>query len=177
MAFLTYDETRPWAKAIQEEVSERRMPPWDAVKGFGEFKHEASLTPEEVKLFNDWVEGGAPKGDDKYLPPSPKAPVAAPAWRGASLPAADGTVLTRGIVLGAVRVTSLAPKGTLQATAELPGGAIEPVLWIRQFTPAHNRTYELATPLALPRGTRIRLEGSPGARLMLGIAPSRTSRQ
>ena len=37
-SLLTYDEARPWAKAIQEEVLERRMPPWGAIKGFGDFQ-------------------------------------------------------------------------------------------------------------------------------------------
>ena len=34
-SLMTYEESRPWAKAIKEEVLERRMPPWGAVKGFG----------------------------------------------------------------------------------------------------------------------------------------------
>lgn len=160
MSFLTYDETRPWAKAIQEEISERRMPPWDAVKGFGEFRHEASLTPEEIKLFNDWVEGGAPKGDDKYLPPTPVVPAPAPAWRGRWLTARDGLVLTRDLTLAAVKAT-----GALEATAELPDGAVEPLLWIRQFKRV--RVYEFAVPLRLPRGTRIRSTGA--GLLSLGV--------
>jgi len=175
MAFLTFDETRPWAKAIQEEVSERRMPPWDAVKGFGEFRHEASLTPEEIKLFNDWVEGGAPKGDDKYAPPAPRIPAPSRGWRGPQLPITDGTVLTRAWRLAAVRVVRLDEGASIQVTAETPDGAVEPLLWIRQYKAGRNRTYELATPLVLPPGTRIRVEGA-AARLWLGVLlePART---
>jgi len=33
MSLLTYEEARPWAKAIRDEVLNRRMPPWDPVKG------------------------------------------------------------------------------------------------------------------------------------------------
>lgn len=167
MSFLTYDETRPWAKAIQEEISERRMPPWDAVKGFGEFRHEASLTPEEIKLFNDWVEGGAPQGDPKYLPSTPGAAPVRPAWRGRTLPAKDGFTLTRDITLLALRPVGVSDGGSLLATAESPEGAVEPLLWIRQFQTKRNRTYELAVPMRLPRGTRIRIEGS--GHLMLGV--------
>ena len=36
----TYAEARPWAVAIQEEVLTRRMPPWGAVKGFGDFRND-----------------------------------------------------------------------------------------------------------------------------------------
>ena len=35
---ITYQDARPWAKAIRDEVLNRRMPPWDAVKGVGEFR-------------------------------------------------------------------------------------------------------------------------------------------
>ena len=30
MSFLTYEATRPWAKAIKEAVLTRKMPPWFA---------------------------------------------------------------------------------------------------------------------------------------------------
>ncbi len=48
MSLVKYEEARPWAKAIKEEVLERRMPPWGAVKGFGEFQHDRGLTQEEI---------------------------------------------------------------------------------------------------------------------------------
>jgi hypothetical protein len=71
MSLATYDEARPWAKAIKEEVLEKRMPPWRAVKGYGDFRNAPSLTQRDVDLIVNWVEGGAPKGDDKDLPAGP----------------------------------------------------------------------------------------------------------
>src|SRR3989441_10506415 len=71
MSLATYDEARPWAKAIKEEVLEKRMPPWHAVKGYGEFRNSPSLTQRDVDLLVNWVEGGAPKGDEKDLPATP----------------------------------------------------------------------------------------------------------
>lgn len=71
MSLATYDEARPWAKAIKEEVLEKRMPPWHSVKGYGEFRNAPSLTQRDVDLLVNWVEGGAPKGDDKDLPTGP----------------------------------------------------------------------------------------------------------
>src|SRR5262249_7007978 len=65
----TFAQARPWAKAFKEEVLERRMPPSQAVKGFGQFQHDYTLTQREIDLIVSWVEGGAPKGDDKDLPP------------------------------------------------------------------------------------------------------------
>ena len=67
-SLATYAEARPWAKAIQEEVLRRRMPPWNAVKGFGEFRHDRGLSGAEIHLLADWVEGGAPEGDPNMLP-------------------------------------------------------------------------------------------------------------
>lgn len=64
----TYEEARPWAKAIKEEVLEKRMPPFQAVKGFGTFHRDYGLSQREIDLLISWVEGGAPKGDAKELP-------------------------------------------------------------------------------------------------------------
>src|ERR1035438_9990993 len=46
-SLLAYADARPWAKAIKDEVLERRMPPWGAVKGFGEFQDDQGLTEEQ----------------------------------------------------------------------------------------------------------------------------------
>ena len=68
MSLLTYEEARPWAKAIKEQVLNRQMPPWGAVKGFGDFSNDASLTQDEINRLAEWVEGGAPEGETIYLP-------------------------------------------------------------------------------------------------------------
>ena len=46
MAFMTYEETRPWAKSIQARVAARQMPPWhiDKAVGIQHFKNDRSLT-------------------------------------------------------------------------------------------------------------------------------------
>lgn len=68
-SLTTYEDARPWAKAIKEELLEKRMPPWHAVKGYGDFRNRPSLTQHEIDVIVSWVEGGAPKGEDKDLPP------------------------------------------------------------------------------------------------------------
>ena len=78
MSLASYEEARPWAKAIKEEILERRMPPWHAVKGYGEFLNAPALTQHEIDLIVNWVEGGAPKGDEKDLP---KTPVHSDHWQ------------------------------------------------------------------------------------------------
>jgi hypothetical protein len=71
MSLATYDEARPWAKAIKEELLEKRMPPWHPVKGYGEFRNAPTLSQRDIDLVINWVEGGAPKGDEKDLPEGP----------------------------------------------------------------------------------------------------------
>ena len=64
----TYEEARPWAKAIKEEVLEKRMMPYQAVRGYGSFEHDYTLPQRDVELLISWIEGGAPRGDAKDYP-------------------------------------------------------------------------------------------------------------
>ena len=43
MAFLNYDETRPWAKAIKTAVVTKKMPPWYADPHFGKFSNACKI--------------------------------------------------------------------------------------------------------------------------------------
>jgi hypothetical protein len=71
MSLLTYEDARPHAKAIRDEVSEGNMPPWHADAPHGTFLNERRLSPEEKDTLIKWATNGAPKGDDKDLPPAP----------------------------------------------------------------------------------------------------------
>src|SRR5499427_1025097 len=66
-ALTEYKATFPWRTAIKEEVLERRMPPWVAVKGFGDFRNDQALTPEQLELVTSWSQGGSPEGEAKDL--------------------------------------------------------------------------------------------------------------
>ena len=68
MSFLTYKDTRPWAKSIREAVLIRKMPPWFADPHVGKFKNDASLTTAEIDMIVKWVDSGAPEGDPKDKP-------------------------------------------------------------------------------------------------------------
>jgi len=57
----TYEETRPWARAIEEETMRRHMPPWRAVPGYGQFANDNGLTLREFAFIVSWVEGNGPK--------------------------------------------------------------------------------------------------------------------
>lgn len=78
MAFLTYQQTRPFAKAIREATSTQRMPPWFADPHVGKFTNDWSLTPAEVHTLSAWAEAGAPEGNPKEAKPNPTFPTG---WR------------------------------------------------------------------------------------------------
>jgi len=72
MSFLTYNEVRPWAKAIREAVLTKKMPPWFADPHYGKFSNDRSLAKGEIDTLVSWVDGGVREGDPKDAP----APVA-----------------------------------------------------------------------------------------------------
>jgi hypothetical protein len=68
MSFLTYETTRPWAKAIKEAVLVGRMPPWFADPDIGHFANDRKLSAADIKTLVEWVDGGAPEGNPKSKP-------------------------------------------------------------------------------------------------------------
>ncbi|MBC7924343.1 MAG: thiol-disulfide isomerase [Bryobacteraceae bacterium] len=68
MSFLTYNETRPWAKAMKEAVRLNRMPPWFADPHVGKFANDRSLTTADRETIVRWADAGAPEGDSADAP-------------------------------------------------------------------------------------------------------------
>ncbi|HME11085.1 MAG TPA: cytochrome c [Bryobacteraceae bacterium] len=76
MSLVTYQEARPWAKAIRERVLNRQMPPWhlDKTVGIQHFANDRSLSDAEIDTIVRWVDAGAPMGDPKDMPPAIRWP-------------------------------------------------------------------------------------------------------
>lgn len=176
-SLLTYAEARPWAKAMQEEVLRRRMPPWNAVKGFGEFRHDHGLSEEEIHLLADWVEGGAPEGDPNLLPPLPRAEAASNAsWPGIRIAMRGSLRLKRALELTAIALGRMEAGMSFKLVGELPDGSRVPLLWIEEYSAKANQLYELKQPLRLAAGTRIVAYPDAGVSLTListGSVPQR----
>ena len=70
MNLQTYKEVRPWARSIRERVATRNMPPWhlDKTIGIQQYANDRSLSEKQIKTIVQWVDGGAPFGDNKDLP-------------------------------------------------------------------------------------------------------------
>ena len=167
-----YASARPWAKAIKEEVLERRMPPAQAVKGFGQFEDDYGLTQHEVEQIVAWVDGGTPKGDDKDLPPD-------------RVQTAKDDSRSKGLKIIAMRATGEIQKAesyriestvrmpahaeaiairpllfpfaqSLEVTAYRPDGTTEVLAWTRDYRYDWQPAYYFQEPVRLPKGTRVR---------------------
>jgi hypothetical protein len=168
-SLLTYSEARPWAVAIKEEILTRRMPPWGAVKGFGDFRDDQALTPEQMEVITSWVEGGVPEGEPKDLPAVPKFDKA-PLAHLPQIGVASGTyTLKRPVMLGGLLPQSVPEKTSLRITATLPDGSIEPLLWLDNFKPQFAHPFLLRNPLSLPAGTVVK--GVPATAKVALLAP------
>src|SRR5256885_11054706 len=69
MSLVTYEETRPWAKAMRQRVITRQMPPWhiDKTVGVQSFKNDMSLSDEQIATIVRWADAGVPTGDPKDM--------------------------------------------------------------------------------------------------------------
>jgi hypothetical protein len=162
---MTYESARPWAAAIKEEVLARRMPPWGAVKGFGEFQDDRALTQEEIHLISDWVEGGAPEGDAAFVPlyANPLPPDYEQDQPGRVI--ARGVVLKKAITLHGLRPETPPPDNT-KITARLPSGEILPLIWFYGMRPKFLHQFWLRAPLKLPAGTQLHVTTDAAIRLI-----------
>jgi mono/diheme cytochrome c family protein len=68
MSFLTYADTRPWAKAMKEAVVKRQMPPWFVDPAYGHFANDRRLSDADIKTISAWADAGAPEGNAKDKP-------------------------------------------------------------------------------------------------------------
>src|SRR5437588_8391559 len=59
MSFLTYQNVRPWAKAMKAAVALRKMPPWFADAEYGPYLNDRSLKQSEIDAIAKWSDQGA----------------------------------------------------------------------------------------------------------------------
>ena len=77
---VSAEDFRTHRAAVKDAVITRRMPLWSAVRGFGAFARDGSLSPLQISLIASWIEAGAPAGRadaDAAIhrqPPAPSVP-------------------------------------------------------------------------------------------------------
>ncbi len=74
MALTTYEEVRPWARAMRQKVVAGEMPPYryDRNVGIQKLKHDLRLSDAEIQTIARWVDTGAARGNPTDLPAPPK---------------------------------------------------------------------------------------------------------
>jgi hypothetical protein len=184
MSLMTYEEARPWAKAIRDQAVARTMPPWGAVKGVGSFQNDPSLTEVEIQMFVAWVEGGAPKGDDDFIAPKPPgtqdaaakptAHTARVATKVAAKPVVSKTQPVTGdfqldhpMAVVGIKPEELDGGQSMLVDAWLPDGRIEHLIWLRDYRKEWTREYLFRVPLKLPAGTTVHVKAPGSAKALL----------
>jgi peroxiredoxin/mono/diheme cytochrome c family protein len=73
-SLTNYRQAIKWGVDIKEYTQNRKMPPWKPTGDAGQFRDERGLSPREIDLISQWVDGGMPEGDPKNAPPPPHFP-------------------------------------------------------------------------------------------------------
>jgi len=156
-ALTTYEQARPWAKAIKEETQSRRMPPFGAAKGFGEVRDEEALTIEQIQLISDWVEGGAPEGDPGLLPEKPDLNPEPPhvPKTGAEVPIDTTTPLPKAITAFGIRAKDMEDGTSVRLVAVRPDGVFVPLIWVYEYRKEFDHPWYFRSPVQLPANTKI----------------------
>jgi hypothetical protein len=151
-SLMTYADARPWAVAI---------------KGFGEFRNDQALTPEEMERIVSWTDGGVPEGEPKDMPSPPKSlePETFSHRKGELIVAGD-FALKSAFSLDGLWPEKIPEKGSFQITAQLPDGTIQPLLWLQDYKMQFGHPFLFQTPVNLPARTVIR-GIPPGAKIAL----------
>ena len=157
-SLMRYQEVQPRAVDIKGSVLSRRMPPWGAVKGFGDFRNDQGLTQVELELITDWVDSDTPKGNNpNALPKEPKfekpATYKTPKE---SIDISGEVTLDRDVAVDGLLPVKVASGASIKIVASLPGGETEPLLWLYEYKDTYQHPFLLRSRIDLPRGTVIR---------------------
>ncbi len=156
-SMMTYQDVQPRLVEMKTAVLTRRMPPWGAIKGFGEFKDDQALTQEQIELIVDWIQNDAPRGNNRRaLPAEPSFQAAPRATPPAPVKAISGAMtLERPLVLDGLLPEKIASNQSIRITAALPNGAVEPLIWLHQYDGRYQHPFMFRKAVRLPAGTII----------------------
>ena len=70
----TFAEVSSHGQTIKAVTASRYMPPWKPDPNYRHYLDENTLTPAEIALLRDWVDGGMPQGNPVLAPPVPAYP-------------------------------------------------------------------------------------------------------
>lgn len=73
-SLVGFDAAKKQHTMVASSTEAKRMPPWKAVEGYGEFKGENRLSPTEIAILKKWSLQNAARGDAKKEPPTSEFP-------------------------------------------------------------------------------------------------------
>jgi hypothetical protein len=118
MRLVTYEQTKPWARAIRDDVLSRKMPPWFADPRYGHFSNDPSLTEQQIETISAWAEANLPAGDPQDAP----APVR---WTsGWNIPEPD-------VVLQMPKPVAIPARGDVEYTYEIVPTGFSQDKWVQ----------------------------------------------
>ncbi len=68
MSLLTYEDARPWAESIRQELTTGHMPPWYGDPGVAPLRDVHKLSPRDLDVVLTWATGGTPPGPPLNVP-------------------------------------------------------------------------------------------------------------
>jgi hypothetical protein len=151
MSFLTYKDTRPWAKAMREAVLLKKMPPWYADPQIGSFLNDRSLMKQEIDTLVAWAESGALEGDPKDAP----TPASFPEGWSAGVP---------DLVLEMPQEFSVPASGTIPYQHFVIPTGFQEDRWVRiaELRPGSRAHVHHALIFVRPPGSKYMLDAKPG---------------
>ncbi len=151
MPLMTYQSTRPWAKAIKAAVQSKKMPPWFADPGYGHFANEKHLTDAQIATLAAWADNGAPEGDAKDAP----APAA---FR-------DGWNIRPDVVFQMPKAINIPAKGTVEYTYVAVSAPFKEDTWVLagEIRPADRAHVHHVIAMVRPKGSKWMAQAQLGA--------------
>jgi hypothetical protein len=157
-SLMKYQDVQPRAVEIKEAVLSRTMPPWGAVKGFGDFREDQGLSQAELELITDWVDSDTPKGNNpNVLPKEPKfEKFSAYKLPKNALTLSGDLILKQDIMVGGLLPIKGPSSRSMKIVAVLPDGETKPLLWLYEYDDRYQHPFLFREALDLPAGTLIR---------------------
>ena len=151
MPLVTYQDARPWAKAIKAAVVTQKMPPWfmDA-KYDDHFSDVRRLSEADTKVLAAWADNGAPEGDAKDKP--------------APLAFQDGWNLKPDLVIEMPNVFHVPATGTIEYQYTLVNYTFTEDTWIAaaEMRPGNSQVVHHGEVWVRPPGSKWMAGAKPG---------------
>jgi len=156
-SLMRFPDVQPRAVSIKGAVLSRRMPPWGAVKGYGDFRNDQGLSEEQLSLITDWVDSDTPKGSNpNVLPKEPKfGKESKPRTPKNSVTVRGEYTLTKTMTIDGILPEAIPARASLKVFAARPNGSIEPMVWLYEYSDKFPHSFLFRKPLSLPAGTVI----------------------